>query len=306
MVECIVPLVLAVGCVALALGSYSLYRQERTASRDRMLADKELYAAGEAEAGVRRATSHFPAGTLLHEAGIETAPLIWFATVAGAAVVVGALTATLLGQSGAGIGAGCAVVAGMGIRVALLRKSRHAVLDRQLTRILPQISAGVRSSLTLERALRASAGRCEDPLREELVRVLADAAYGTSLTEAFEGMARRTGSPDVKALAAAIRIQQRFGSPIAPVLDMIANHANARLATSRELKTELAGTRLAKWFVAASMPAIFLIMYVTNADFARFYTEEPLGWAVLGIAAVSELFGLIACQRITSLKNVRV
>lgn len=306
MAEFIVPLVLAVGCVTLALWSYSLYRQERTVSRDRMLADKELYTAGEAEAGARRAASRIPVGAWLHEAGIETASLVWLSTVGAVAVVVGALVTVLWGEPGAGVGAGIAVVAGAGVRVTVLRKNRHVVLDRQLARILPQISTGVRSSLTLERALRASAGRCEDPLREELVRVLADAAYGTSLTEAFEGMARRTGSPDVKALAAAIRIQQRFGSPIAPVLDMIADHANARLTTSRELKTELAGTRLTKWFVAASMPAIFLIMFATNADFARFYAEEPLGWAVLVVAAVSELFGLLACQRITSVKNVRV
>ena len=133
--------------------------------------------------------------------------------------------------------------------------------------------------------------------------MLADAAYGTSLSVSLEEMARRTASPDVQALAAAVRVQQRFGGAIAPVLDMIAAHANARLKMSRELRTELAGTRLAKWFVAAAMPAIFLLMFVANPDFARFYAEEPLGWAVAGVAALCEISGLLACQRITSVSN---
>lgn len=172
-------------------------------------------------------------------------------------------------------------------------------------RALPQIAASVRSSLTLERALRTAASHVEDPLREELARVLADTAYGTTLAMAFERMARRTDSPDVRSLAAAVRIQQRFGGAVAPVLDLIAAHAAARLRTSRELKTELAGTRLAKWFVALAMPAIFFIMFATNADFSQFYREQPLGWIVLGVAGCSEAFGLFACQRITAMDRSR-
>ena len=157
----------------------------------------------------------------------------------------------------------------------------------------------------LARALRKAASHVEDPLREELARVLADTAYGTTLAMAFERMARRTDSPDVRSLAAAVRIQQRFGGAVAPVLDLIAAHAAARLRTSRELKTELAGTRLAKWFVALAMPAIFFIMFATNADFSQFYREQPLGWIVLGVAGCSEAFGLFACQRITAMDRSR-
>lgn len=135
--------------------------------------------------------------------------------------------------------------------------------------------------------------------------MLADTAYGTTLAMAFERMARRTDSPDVRSLAAAVRIQQRFGGAVAPVLDLIAAHAAARLRTSRELKTELAGTRLAKWFVALAMPAIFFIMFATNADFSQFYREQPLGWIVLGVAGCSEAFGLFACQRITAMDRSR-
>ena len=209
------------------------------------------------------------------------------------------------GDPGIGAVVGAAALATAGVRLHVRRLRRRELLDRQLARALPQIAASVRSSLTLERALRTAASHVEDPLREELARVLADTAYGTTLAMAFERMARRTDSPDVRSLAAAVRIQQRFGGAVAPVLDLIAAHAAARLRTSRELKTELAGTRLAKWFVALAMPAIFFIMFATNADFSQFYREQPLGWIVLGVAGCSEAFGLFACQRITAMDRSR-
>lgn len=295
-----IPLLLLVACVAVALGTYALVRQARAAQQRRRLDDRDLYEAGEAAATERKEVRLPRLTALLHETGREGSAVGWIAQLAALAFVVFAVATALSGRAVVGAGAGAAVLGAMGARLHLLRKRRQELLSQQFTRVLPQVAASVRSSLTLERALRTAASHVEDPLREEVARVLADAAYGTTLAEAFELMAARTGDPDVRALAAAVRIQQRFGGAIAPVLDLIAQHAAVRQRAARELKTELAGTRLAKWFVACSMPAIFFIMFATNADFARFYTHEPLGWIVLSVALCSELLGLFACQRITS------
>lgn len=295
-----IPLLLLAACVAVALGAYALVRQARAAQRRRRLDDRDLYEAGEAAATERKEVRLPRLTALLHETGREGSAVGWIAQLAALAFVVFAVATALSGRAVVGAGAGAAVLGATGVRLHLLRKRRQELLSQQFTRVLPQVAASVRSSLTLERALRTAASHVEDPLREEAARVLADAAYGTTLAEAFELMAARTGDPDVRALAAAVRIQQRFGGAIAPVLDLIAQHAAARQRASRELKTELAGTRLAKWFVGCSMPAIFFIMFATNADFAQFYTHEPLGWIVLGVALCSELLGLFACQRITS------
>lgn len=298
-----VPGALCALSMALAVWTYSLMRREQAAYRNAELSDGDLYASGKAAARSREKGRLPRVSAFLHHAGIEASPVLWLASVAAMSFVAYAVASTLSSNAGTGLVCGFAMLAGLVARVELLRKRRRALFDRQFARVLPQLASSVRSALTLERAVRVAASHVEEPLREEFARVLADAAYGTTLTVAFEDMARRTGSPDVRALAAAIRIQQRFGGAVAPVLDMIADRANARLKTSRELKAELAGTRLAKWFVAASMPAIFFIMFATNADFARFYQEEPLGWAVIGGAVFFEAFGLAACQRITSMKG---
>ena len=187
------------------------------------------------------------------------------------------------------------------LQVRQRARKRSELLDVQLAHALPQIAASLRSSLTLERALRVGLVHMDDPLHGEIARVLADATYGTPLHEALEAMARRTQSEDVRTLASAARMRQGSGGSVAAALALISSRVNARLKAARELKVEVAGTRLAKWFVAGAMPAIFLIMYAMNDDFARFYTTEPLGWAVLGAAAVLEAVGLALAHAVTSL-----
>ena len=294
MIGLVLPWALVAACAAAGAWAYALVRQERAAYRGRVLSDRGLYEAGEAAATERKKPKLPRLARALHEAGVETPAANWAAGVAAIAFVSLSLAAALTGDPGIGAVVGAAALATAGVRLHVRRLRRRELLDRQLARALPQIAASVRSSLTLERALRTAASHVEDPLREELARVLADTAYGTTLAMAFERMARRTDSPDVRSLAAAVRIQQRFGGAVAPVLDLIAAHAAARLRT-----------RLAKWFVALAMPAIFFIMFATNADFSQFYREQPLGWIVLGVAGCSEAFGLFACQRITAMDRSR-
>ncbi len=208
-----IPLLLLVACVAVALGTYALVRQARAAQQRRRLDDRDLYEAGEAAATGRKEVRLPRLTALLHETGREGSAVGWIAQLAALAFVAFAVATALSGRAVVGAGAGAAVLGAMGARLHLLRKRRQELLSQQFTRVLPQVAASVRSSLTLERALRTAASHVEDPLREEVARVLADAAYGTTLAEAFELMAARTGDPDVRALAAAVRIQQGSAAP---------------------------------------------------------------------------------------------
>lgn len=299
-----VPGVLFGAAIGLALWTYSLVKQEKAARRDTAFTDKGLFESGKEAADERkRSSSSSGLAAQLRKAGVDDPPVMWVAGIVVSAFLLYALASTVSGSVLVGAAVGAVSPLGAGVRIAGLQKKRRDMLDRQFASMLPQVAANVRSSLTLERALRAAAAHVEEPLREEVGRVLADVAYGAALPESLERMAQRTGNPDMKAFAAAVRIQQRFGGSVSSVLEMIAAHANARLKAARELRTEVAGTRLAKWFVAAAMPVMFLIMYATNADFAHFYLTEPLGWAVLGVAVASEVFGLVACQHITSLEK---
>lgn len=297
-----VVFVLTASAAAVALASYSIGARNRAAVRDKALSGKELYEQGNREDERARRRPSGPLATALDEAGVETSSAMWAAGVAASCIVAAAFCCMAAGAV-VGVVAGAAVVLGACAWLARARQRRREEIAEQFVRLLPQMSASVKSSLTFERAIRVACESAPDPVYGELVLLLAQVSYGTPLDRAMQAMAQRTGSADAAALASAMRIQQRFGGSMASVLDLVADHANARMRMERELKTELAGTRLATWFVSCSMPAIFALSWATNGDFATFYSQEPLGWAVIAAAAFMEVVGVIACKRVTKFER---
>ncbi len=297
-----VAFVLVVSVAAVALASYSIGARNRAVIRTGSLSGKELYERGSRDDGNERRRPSGPIATALAEAGVDTSPAMWVAGVSASCIVAAAFC-SMAGGVVAGVAAALAVVIGTCAWLARERRRRRREIAEQFVRLLPQMSASVKSSLTFERAIRVACESAPDPVYGELVLLLAQVSYGTPLDRAMQAMAERTGSADAAALASAMRIQQRFGGSMASVLDLVADHANARMRMERELRSELAGTRLATWFVSCSMPAIFALSWATNGDFAAFYAKEPLGWAVAAGAVAMEVVGIIACKRVTTLKR---
>ena len=290
--------VLLAAAIALGCAALSLRLRQRAEQRDARSSDRAMYEQGrkEAESGTDAAPG--PLARMLSDAGIEATPVSW-ALCLGTVAAFAAFFAMQIGGplcAAAGVGL---VAAAAAAYVSRARARRRELLSRQFVRLIPQLSASVKSSLTLERALRASADHAPEPLRGELVAVLARTSYGMPLVQAIARMAQSTQDADVAALASAMRIQQRFGGSMASVLDMIAEHAQGRAALQQELRSELAGTRMAVVVVASAMPAIFALMYATNPTFSQFYRENPLGWLVLAGAVLMEAAGVAACRRIT-------
>ncbi len=283
----------AVACTAL-----SLRLRQRAEESDARASDRALYELGKRDAESAKADAEGPLGRMLRDAGIEAFPVSWtlcLGTVGAFAAFFGMRASGLLGAM-LGVGLVCIAAA---LYVLRARAKRRELLSRQFVRLVPQLSASVKSSLTLERALRVSADHAPEPLRSELMAVLARVSYGMPLVQALARMAQSTSDADVAALASAMRIQQRFGGSMGAVLDLIAEHAQGRALMQQELRSELAGTRMATVVVACAMPAIFAFMFATTPAFSLFYRENPLGWAVLAGAALMEVAGIAACRRIT-------
>lgn len=286
-------------CV-LAFCALSLRLRQRAQDSDAALSDRSLYEQGRRDAdgggddvGV--------VGRMLKEAGVETDAASWVACLCAVALVVALLAWKAGGAFAAAIGV-FLVALGTAGYIDRAKTRRRALLSHQFIRLLPQLSASVKSSLTFERSLKVCVEHAPDPVRAELMKVIARTSYGMPLVQAMQRMASETGDADIAALAAAMRIQHRFGGSMAAVLDLVADHANARASLQQELRSELAGTKLATWVVACAMPAIFAFMCATNASFSRFYSENPLGWVVLGVAAVMEIGGIVACRHVTRFK----
>ncbi len=310
MVYVIISTSIMVACIVISVEVLSFVKMERLSQRTRVPLDAGALGVPPSLNGASK-TSVKAAPFLAHKrdtpfvrklraAGITINPTLLRGLGVGVVVLFAFFAAMV--SSNPLFGVAGALVAFVVLRLLMKRRiqKRVELFDVQLAQALPRIAASVRGALTLERALRVAIIHMEDPLREEFVHVLSDTSCGMPLSDALLAMADRTQNDDVRTLANATKVRHGSGGSIFAVLSMVSSRIDARLKAACELKIEIAGTRMAKWFVAAAMPTIFLIMYFTNVGFARFYLEEPLGWLVLGVAAAMEVAGLLASHGITS------
>lgn len=296
--QVLIPLVLLVITVIVAAKAAAIVRRDRVERQKTELADRQLYEDGVAAAKKARKRT-IPGAEAFNVAGIEN-PVMWMAYRLSAIILL-----TIIAASSIGVWSGLlVVVAGAAIMACDYRHTKKKYLDlfdEQFARALPQIAASVSSSLTFERALRVSMLHMDDPLKEQFRQALAEAAFETPLYAALEHMAERVMNPHARTLAAAARIQGERGGNIAPALEMISIDVNGSLKAERELRTEIASTRMTKWIVAAAMPAIFAIVFFFDQSTAHFYMTDPLGWAVIGGSLVIEVVGLLVISKITKI-----
>lgn len=114
------------------------------------------------------------------------------------------------------------------------------------------VTAGEGAAAALERVAKLSSGE----LSGELARCLVDARSGSSLPEALQGLADRTGIPSLARFVDGVVIAVERGTPLADV--MRAQAQDARDSSKQQL-IELGGRRELMMMV----PVVFLVLPVT-------------------------------------------
>jgi len=183
---------------------------------------------------------------------------------AGSTLVLGLLGA--VGMVVVGSAAGLAVFVactGFGwlypdlwLRAAAARRSEQ--IESQAPVALDLIAATVSAGVGLDHALAAAAEACTGPLRLELERVGANLALGRRRGEELRDLADRTGSPSLTRLAAALRVSDRLGVPLADGLRRQARRARAEHAMRVQERAAAAAPRMLLVVVLMLVPAALL------------------------------------------------
>ncbi len=135
-------------------------------------------------------------------------------------------------------------VPGMASLSRLSQRRRGRVIDDQVVTLLDALAAGLGAGLTPLAALQASisADRDGSQLRA-VVPVLHAAERGGPVGPAWERVARRTGHPDLAALARAWGLSERLGCPLSEAVRSAAASSRSRTQLRQRLESATAGTR---------------------------------------------------------------
>jgi tight adherence protein B len=239
-----------------------------------------------------------PAVTRISGGGPET-PLVvaggrgrWLAAaVVGSAVVATRLSIVALG--------GLAVAAVVGERVRRSCAHSRSRRDCELAAIevTVALAAELRAGRTSAEALAAVA-EIAGPLRPALEAAHVAVVLGADAAQELSRAADLPGAEGLRGVSAAWAVSTSAGGRVAVVLERLSEAMDSDAELRQELAAVMAGPRATMTLLAA-LPALGLALgQAIGAHPLQLLVHRPLGWGLLGAAAVLDAIGVVVTQAI--------
>ena len=170
---------------------------------------------------------------------------------------------------------------------------------------LPFYIDAVRQLLTVGNSLAQALVRALPDAPKPIQLFLAPAArrieLGAPVAESIQQVADRLRVPEVSMLAAAVRINVRFGGSMTSVLANLGQIMRERLRIKREMRSATGEVRVSSWVLIAMPLVAMLMLFVTNRAYVDFFLHDPRGhrWAL--IAAALQVSGMVVMSRLMRL-----
>jgi tight adherence protein C len=147
-----------------------------------------------------------------------------------------------------------------GIVLDRMVKARQGEILRALPSALDMLALSARAGLTLDGAISQVVHRWDNPLCDELRRLLTEFRMGRDRRDAFRAMARRTGVPDVTRFTNAVIQADSLGVPVSKVLLDQAIEMRTRRRQRAEEAARKAPVKMLFPMVGLIFPALFVVI----------------------------------------------
>ena len=178
------------------------------------------------------------------------------------------------------------------------RKRRRKKFEALLPETLQLISGSLAAGLSLAQSVDTVVKEGQDPIASEFRRVLVETRLGISLDDAFDGVAARFESKDFAWVVMAIRIQRQVGGNLAELLDTVAGTIREREYMRRQVAALAAEGKLSAWVLGLLPPLFLLYLVISKRDYVMPMFTEPMGWLMLGGAAMLLSVGVFWMSRL--------
>jgi tight adherence protein B len=237
----------------------------------------------------------------LEKAGLKVAPADFLIFV-----LSGTLIALLFGFliGGLGIGLLFALAGPVGAKVLLsMRESRRRkAFANQLDDTLQLLAGGLRAGHSLLRAIDAVSHEAESPTNEEFARIVNETRLGRDLNDSLEQSATRMRSEDFSWVAQAIGIHREVGGDLSGVLDEVGHTIRERNQIRRQVAGLAAEGKLSAYILLALPFLVIGILILTSPTYVAKFVESPIGFVMMGAAAVMLTVGALWMKKVVSFK----
>ena len=178
------------------------------------------------------------------------------------------------------------------------RKSIVQKIEQQLPDTLALISNTLKSGYSFLQAIDAAAKELPPPISMEFQQILREINLGVNTEKALESFIKRVQSPDLELIILAVLIQRQIGGNLSEILDNISETIRSRIKIKGEIKILTAQGRISGLIISLLPVALSLIIYFMNPEYILHLFQNPLGLAMLAVAALMQAVGIFLIRRI--------
>ena len=181
---------------------------------------------------------------------------------------------------------------------SLRRTRRFGAMRKVLPETLELLSDGVRAGQTLEQATELVAEQGPKPLNKEFEYCASQLRLGHSPVAVLRKMARRVPLAEFKIFSTAVVVHRQTGGNLGLLAQRLAGSARDRSEFHGHVRAVTAGHRMSVLALTIGTVAAVAVLASLQPEYLKSFTEHPLGYPLLVIAAVLQVTGVLWVARI--------
>lgn len=147
------------------------------------------------------------------------------------------------------------------VRARRTARLRTGLVSQQFPDLVDLLVLTIRSGCTPAHAVRLLAGSLDEPVRSAVTDVNRRVAEGQRFADAIRGFVTQLG-PIAQPLVDSLALADRHGTPLAPILDRLAEESRAQRRRNSEAAARQLPIRLSFPLVGCTLPSFVLLTVV--------------------------------------------
>lgn len=188
------------------------------------------------------------------------------------------------------------------LQVGWKRRKRLNKFNAQLPDTLDLLSRSLSVGHAFSEALNQVSSEMPDPISTEFRITFEEQKLGLSTKLALDRLADRIPIADLRLCVTAMHIQRETGGNLAEILERVAQTIRERYKLMEDFRTMTTSARGSAWILCGLPFALVFILTAINPDYMSVLINDPRGHAVLAVAIVLQITGMLVIKRILSIK----
>jgi tight adherence protein B len=181
------------------------------------------------------------------------------------------------------------------------RGHRIRQFETGLPRAMELIANSMKAGQSVAQSLSAVTDNASPPVSDEFALARREIELGASIDSALNNMVRRIGSNDLRLMVMVITIQRSIGGDLPAILVTLADTMRQREEMRAEISAATAQSRATALIITLLPIVAALLLYFIVRDYFRPMLVNPLGWFMLGLAALLLFIGNLIIRRLTTI-----